>query len=58
MGMSKSNPSLKPQVLINYFSGSIRKVKCAAFLARRPPDMIDLNGDFEKAVYNTLKQIR
>ena len=23
-----------------------------------PPDMIDLNGDFEKAVYKTLKQIR
>ena len=23
-----------------------------------PPDMIDLNEDFEKAVYQTLKQIR
>jgi hypothetical protein len=23
-----------------------------------PPDMIDLNEDFEKAVYKTLKQIR
>jgi hypothetical protein len=23
-----------------------------------PPDMIDLNGDFEKAVYKTLKQIK
>jgi CubicO group peptidase (beta-lactamase class C family) len=35
MGMPKSNPFLKPQVLINCLSGSTWKVKCAAFLARK-----------------------
>jgi hypothetical protein len=59
--MSKSDPSLEPQVLINCFSGSARKVMCGFFGSQMMPgplDMIGLNGDFEKAVYKTLKKIR
>ena len=61
-GYVKSNSSLKHASIDQLVQWLDPESEVCGFFGSQmmpePPDMVDLNGDFEKAVYKTLKQIR